>query len=225
MFGLKKLTGFVNGTVQNQNEQSQLEMVPNKWVKAFRVCFRVPPTVPTDKAFCPAVIWDIKPKVGGGFLMGDDGLVITIAEKDPNTPDVSTPAFSAGTSLNWQASSLSGSPYGNPVSTTCISLAKVGVRAEADSTPKEYQLLQNEPNPFDHGTVIQFTLPAAQKVSLKFYDVSGKILKEIIGDYKEGKNAVNLGSEPWMQGAKVVLYRMETEGFRSKMFKMIFINE
>ena len=225
MFGIKGATAFVNGTIQRQSEQSHLGLAPNIWVKAFRICFRVPTSVQDDKSFCPSVLWDIKPKVGGGFLMGDDGLVITIVEKDPTTPDVSAPAISTGTSLNWDQT-FKGMPYGNPTSSICVSLQRLSGRSEADPDDQsDFKLFQNEPNPFDHGTVIQFIIPATQEVSLKFYDVTGKILKEITGEYKEGKNAVNISSGPWTQGAKVVFYRMETEGFRSKTLKMVFINE
>jgi hypothetical protein len=73
--------------------------------------------------------------------------------------------------------------------------------------------------------VIEFIIPTAQEVTLKFYDISGKDLMEIKGDYKEGKNTVNLDHQPWMDGAKVAFYRMETEGFRSKMCKMIIVDE
>ena len=227
LFSMKGATAFVNGAIQLENNQSQLAIVPNQWVKVFRVCFKLPLLFPNEKDFCPSVFWDIKPHIGnGGYLNGDDGLTINIVEKDPNTPEESAPTGVTGISFNWEQNVTAGIPYGKPLSKNCISMQKLGSREDQDLTYlKDYELFQNEPNPFKHGTVIEFILPSSQKVTLKFYDVSGKVLDEIKGEYQAGRNAVNLESQPWMEGSKVVFYRMETEGFRSKMMKMLIINE
>jgi hypothetical protein len=50
-------------------------------------------------------------------------------------------------------------------------------------------------------------------------------VNEINGEYKEGKNIINLDRQLWMGESKVIFYRMETEGFRSNTLKMVLINE
>jgi hypothetical protein len=224
MFNFKGATAFVNGSIQALSDQSPLSIVPNQWVKVFRVCFGVPDGL-KGKELCPSLIWDLKSglgSTGGGYLIGDDGLVITVIEKDPKTPEDSKATKVTGIHFNWENNSAQGQgPAGKPVSKACILLNKLGQREDVS---EEYALFQNRPNPFNHGTVIEFILPFPQEVILKFYDVSGRTLSEIKGEYREGLNAVNLDRQAWMEGSKVVFYRMETQGFKSKMCKMALLN-
>ncbi|MEO6132406.1 MAG: hypothetical protein ABIQ02_11195 [Saprospiraceae bacterium] len=224
MFNLKAATVFVNGAIQIQDNSNPLLITTENWVKAFRVCFKIPLIYSGDKEFCPSVVWDTKPHAdNGGFLTGDDGLIITVLENDPTTPEVSAPSHVIGTFFNWEPNPNNEMPYGKPVSNNCLTIAElVGTH---DINDKGFALFQNEPNPFNRSTVIQFVVPSAAHVALKFYDASGKEIDEISGDYKEGRNVINLNRLPWMEEAKVIFYRMETDGFRSNTLKMVLINE
>lgn len=226
MFNLKESTVFVNGAIQLTDENNPLQIVPEKWVKVFRVAFKVPLIYSGNKDFCPSVIWDAKGNIGkGGFLMGDDGLVITVLEDDPNTPETSAPSHVNGIFFNWEQNPADGMPYGKPIPSNCVTISQITSTQDNDINGKGFALFQNEPNPFNHGTAIQFILPSAQHATLKFYDVTGKQLDEINGEYKEGKNIVHLDRQSWMEESKVIFYRMETEGFRSNTLKMVLINE
>ncbi len=227
LFNLSQSTVFVNGAIQLQNVQTPLLIVPGQWAKVCRVSFKVPMGQQNKKDFCPSVLWDLKPTVGtGGFLMGDDGLVITVLENNPNTPDDSAPAVANAFNFNWQSNSAGVAPYGKPISNTCISLIKLSpTQGDVELTQGKYELSQNEPNPFDDKTSIEFNLPSAQEATLKFYDISGKVLYQITGEYPAGKNTVTLDRQPWMQDPKIVFYLMETEGFRSEMLRMTIINK
>lgn len=226
MFNLKESTVFVNGAVQLTDENTPLLIVPEKWVKVFRACFKVPLNYSDKKDFCPSIIWDTKGDIGrGGFLMGDDGLVITVLEDDPNTPEISAPSHVIGTYFNWEQNSADGMPYGKPVPTNCVTISQTTSTQDGEPNAKGFALFQNEPNPFNRGTAIQFILPTAQHATFKFYDVTGKEIDVINGEYKEGRNIINLDRQSWMQESKVILYRMETEGFRSNTLKMVLINE
>ncbi len=229
MFNLNQATVFVNGAVQLADSQTPLQITPDKWVKVFSVIFKVQLIHQDKKDFCPSVLWDLKPSgVSGGFLTGDDGLVITVLENDPNTPDISAPAHVSATSLNWEANSTNVMPFGKPTSNTCISLTKQvpldGNNGNNGLNGQKFALFQNEPNPFNSSTSIQFDIPFPQQVTLKFYDTSGKILSELKGEYKTGRNTVRLDHQPWMEESKIVFYVMETEGFRSDMLKMTIMN-
>ncbi len=46
--------------------------------------------------------------------------------------------------------------------------------------PSQFTLNQNHPNPFNPSTTISFNLPSASPVSLRIYDVSGKVVRELI---------------------------------------------
>ncbi len=54
-------------------------------------------------------------------------------------------------------------------------------------TPDQYALEQNYPNPFNPSTTVRFTLPVAERVSLRVYDVSGRLVRTLIeGAYPAG---------------------------------------
>ncbi len=71
---------------------------------------------------------------------------------------------------------------------------------EEQLTPVKFYLSQNYPNPFNPSTIIGFSLPERQLVTLKVYDILGKevatlINEELIGGYHERAfNALNLSS-------------------------------
>jgi len=66
--------------------------------------------------------------------------------------------------------------------------------------PKKFNLSQNYPNPFNPATKINFELPQYSKVKLSVFDVSGKLVSEIIngekaaGYYTVEFNGANLAS-------------------------------
>ena len=84
-----------------------------------------------------------------------------------------------------------------------------------------FELLQNKPNPFNESTVIGFSLPQAATATFKIFDVSGKLLKYVEGDFARGYNEVSFESKD-LQATGVLYYQLDTEGF-SATKKMILI--
>ncbi|NJK84067.1 MAG: T9SS type A sorting domain-containing protein, partial [Saprospiraceae bacterium] len=74
-----------------------------------------------------------------------------------------------------------------------------------------YELGQNRPNPFSGETLIQITLPAAQKATLTVADVTGKVLTVISGNFEAGYNEVRLNSKELAAG--VLYYTLTTDNF------------
>jgi Cohesin domain len=75
---------------------------------------------------------------------------------------------------------------------------------------QEFALYQNTPNPFKGVTTIGFNLPQAGHASLKITDVSGRVLKNIEGEFAEGYNEVQLNSNE-LAANGVVYYTLKTE--------------
>ena len=65
-----------------------------------------------------------------------------------------------------------------------ISLDGISVRVEDDRIvlPSDYKLSQNYPNPFNPSTNFDFTLPIDKKVSVKIYDVMGRLVTTLVND-------------------------------------------
>jgi hypothetical protein len=55
-----------------------------------------------------------------------------------------------------------------------------GIGTSEKEIPRVYRLCQNHPNPFIGRTVIRYALPMKSRVSLRIYDLSGRIVKRVI---------------------------------------------
>jgi hypothetical protein len=84
-----------------------------------------------------------------------------------------------------------------------------------------FALYQNEPNPFKEVTQVGFNLPEAMSATLTVYDVTGKVLKIVEGDYVKGYNQVSLKKAD-MKVTGVLYYQLDTEAFTATK-KMIVI--
>lgn len=226
LFDFYQAASFVNSAIQLQNESSPMKLHDTHWVRAFRLNFKVPESVDEHELFCPSVIWDLKATPGAGsFLPGSDGLVITLKNQNPVSRKVSGPTIVESEPFNWAYSAGEDMPYGSPLAEDCVALAKVvsstnTLALDADG----YALFQNHPNPFAQGTRIEFILPDAMEAHLAFYDVTGKLLKVLEGDYAKGLNAVKLDRQEWMGQSNVILYQLKTNDYTSGMRKMTLVN-
>jgi len=83
----------------------------------------------------------------------------------------------------------------------------------------ELVLFQNQPNPFKAETMIGFTLPETSTATLTVYDLSGRVLKQIKGDFVKGYNSVSI-SRSDLSASGLLFYKLETAGGTATM-KMI----
>ncbi len=80
------------------------------------------------------------------------------------------------------------------------------------TTPVQFELNQNYPNPFNPVTNIQFSLPKESFVSLKVYDVVGRMVKELVSEFKrEGNYSVTFDGSNLSSG--IYFYRLESNNF------------
>ncbi|RKZ08847.1 hypothetical protein DRQ05_00760 [bacterium] len=87
-----------------------------------------------------------------------------------------------------------------------------------DETPAVYSLAQNVPNPFNPSTTIRFNMKAKGHVSLKVYNVAGRLVKTLAdGVFNAGSHSVDWDGTN-NSGARVAsgiyFYKMETRGFK-----------
>ena len=85
----------------------------------------------------------------------------------------------------------------------------------------DFELYQNQPNPFKEFTTISFTLPQASKATITLHDVAGKVVKVINGDFAKGLNSVNIQRSD-IPAAGVLMYQLDTDT-NSAVKKMIII--
>lgn len=73
-------------------------------------------------------------------------------------------------------------------------------------------LYQNQPNPFNGETIVQFYLPEAGEVGLQFYNDRGQLLWTRKSEYHEGINAIRLTRADLSNFTGVVFYQMRYKG-------------
>lgn len=97
-----------------------------------------------------------------------------------------------------------------------VQIAGVGVNFRQDGKPDEQEsyLLQNVPNPFSTQTRISFHLSKDAHASVTLYDVTGRVIKAIAGDYTAGTHHITVTAEEL--GVKGVLYyALQTDDYSS----------
>ncbi|TVQ48663.1 MAG: T9SS C-terminal target domain-containing protein [Saprospirales bacterium] len=75
-----------------------------------------------------------------------------------------------------------------------------------------FALYQNQPNPFNGQTIIGFVLPADMEAEMSIFDVTGRLIYVISGEYAAGYNEIRL-LENDLPASGVYYYQLEAEGY------------
>lgn len=95
------------------------------------------------------------------------------------------------------------------------------VRGNDRTYPAQFELGQNYPNPFNPGTTISFSLPTAERVSLKIYDLCGREVASLIdGEMSTGTHSVQWQVKNFASG--VYFYTLQSSSF-SETKRMNFV--
>ncbi len=86
------------------------------------------------------------------------------------------------------------------------------------SDAEQFDLFQNQPNPFHDKTMIGFYLPGDSEVQLILRDETGRVLKTIKENRKAGRNTIQLDKEELTNG--FIYYQLSSK-FGTKVKKMI----
>lgn len=93
-----------------------------------------------------------------------------------------------------------------------ISSIVTSVKEDKMQTPSGYYLSQNYPNPFNPNTVINYQLSAYSHVTLKVYDVLGRLVNTLIDGYKsQGNYSVNFDAADLASG--IYFYQLKAGNF------------
>jgi hypothetical protein len=88
-------------------------------------------------------------------------------------------------------------------------------------TQNGFVLAQNQPNPFNSQTLINYSLPEKCNVSLTVFNIKGELVRTLqkgqqpAGKYSIGWNGLNNEGNPVSSG--IYFYRLQTEGFTGTM--------
>jgi len=78
------------------------------------------------------------------------------------------------------------------------------------TSPKEYRLEQNFPNPFNPTTKIQYQLPFNSKVTLKIYDILGEEVATLVNEVQDaGYKEVSFNGSNYASG--IYIYRITAQ--------------
>ncbi|MEK7496298.1 MAG: T9SS type A sorting domain-containing protein [Patescibacteria group bacterium] len=88
-----------------------------------------------------------------------------------------------------------------------------GVGDEVNSTPKQFALAQNFPNPFNPTTTIRYSLPTAVNVTLKVYNMLGQELTTLLNGIEQeaGERSVDFNAAELPSG--VYIYKIQAGTF------------
>lgn len=122
LFNFTGPADFVNGAIQLVNQDSVPIILDSiVWTKIFQACFNIDDPNPDMFNFCPSLVWDMEQDPeNGGYLNGDDGVVITCIDPDPLLESqVSTENV---VQFNWMYTGSGTAPFGEPIENACIPL-------------------------------------------------------------------------------------------------------
>jgi hypothetical protein len=87
--------------------------------------------------------------------------------------------------------------------------------------PAEYILEQNYPNPFNPSTVIRYTVPKQSRISLRVYDILGRVVADLVNEMKEpGAYSVDFNASKLASGIYIYTLQADNVNFARKMMFM-----
>ncbi len=109
-----------------------------------------------------------------------------------------------------------------PFSASYSTYGALSVRELAVPRPTDFSLEQNYPNPFNPSTTIRFSLPTAQTVSLKVYDLLGREVASLLNNERKAAGSYEATFNATALTSGIYIYRLEAGSF-SQTRKMMLV--
>ncbi len=148
-----------------------------------------------------------------GLNNTDKGIILVSRDKAENTHNTNTLftiTFKAKNNttlfdaINIDRESLNAEAY-----TSGETIEIMDLELNFNDATTAFELYQNTPNPFTASTSINFNLPTAGTATLTVFDLDGKVLTSVKGDFEKGYNAIEINKSD-LNAAGVLLYQLET---------------
>ncbi|MBN2571297.1 MAG: T9SS type A sorting domain-containing protein, partial [Ignavibacteriales bacterium] len=103
----------------------------------------------------------------------------------------------------------------------------IGIFSFKIELPEGFVIHPNYPNPFAYSTTIEYDLPEPSNVRIVIYDVSGKMVKELLNEYQEARsyryewNGTDGFGHKAGSGIYVLVINAESTQSNKKMFKSL----
>ncbi len=130
------------------------------------------------------------------------------------TIELIQPYFDNNKPDNWAASQN----YGTPGSINSAIISNIKEK-QTSKNPGDFFLSQNYPNPFNPSTIITYAIPNDGKVTLKVYDILGRVVKTLVSSLKAA-GTYNIEFKADHLSSGVYFYSLRTGDF-IKTHKMI----
>ena len=101
-------------------------------------------------------------------------------------------------------------------------MSTVDVNENVTDIPESFELFQNYPNPFNPSTKIKYSIPNAQHITLKVFDILGRQVATLVNqEQTAGSYSINFDASNLPSG--VYIYRLQTQNGYSKIKKMLLL--
>jgi len=160
----------------------------------------------TMRALQPFNSWIISTSAVGD-IDKDGKMDIVAASMDKKIKAFNLPNTNVNTKVWWGS-------FGNDLGNSRVadSLTSVGINPNNNLVADKYSLSQNYPNPFNPVTKISFTIPKNDFVSIKIFDIQGKMLAELVNtELKAGAYDYTFDGSNIASG--VYFYQIKTANF------------
>lgn len=122
---------------------------------------------------------------------------------------------------------VTGQWWNTPAQWATVAMAArqtISVSSEEDAdVPEDFTLDQNYPNPFNPATVIQFTLPTPERVTLSVFDVVGRTVATLVDAQPLGPGAHSVRFDASGLASGVYLYRIEAGTAFTQVRRMLLV--